>query len=145
MREQILEWAEHLPPPLAIFCIAMLPIFELRGAIPYAFTPLEGEAGVYSVCALHPDLLDRPVQRQFTLNRVSLNPTTVNVHIPRNVDQVVQITASAAKGTTANNLRLVYGDSEDRMRSGWTTARSRSSRCSRARVASPFASSSTAS
>ncbi len=45
MREQILEWAEHLPPPLAIFAIAMLPIFELRGAIPYAFTPLAGEYG----------------------------------------------------------------------------------------------------
>ncbi len=26
-----------LPPPLAVFCIAMLPIFELRGAIPAAY------------------------------------------------------------------------------------------------------------
>jgi len=26
-----------LPPPLAVFCIAMLPVFELRGAIPAAY------------------------------------------------------------------------------------------------------------
>ncbi|MBC8423969.1 small multi-drug export protein [bacterium] len=45
MRDNILEWAEQLPPPLAIFAIAMLPIFELRGAIPYAFTPLAGDYG----------------------------------------------------------------------------------------------------
>jgi len=45
MREHVLEWAEQLPPPLAIFAIAMLPIFELRGAIPYAFTPLAGDYG----------------------------------------------------------------------------------------------------
>ncbi|MBU0743342.1 small multi-drug export protein [bacterium] len=45
MREQILEWAEHLPPPLAIFAIATLPIFELRGAIPYAYTPLAASFG----------------------------------------------------------------------------------------------------
>ncbi len=45
MREAIQEWAGHLPPPLAIFLIAMLPVFELRGAIPYAFSPLAADWG----------------------------------------------------------------------------------------------------
>ncbi len=45
MREQILAWSEHLPPPVAIFLIAMLPVFELRGAIPYAYSPLAGDFG----------------------------------------------------------------------------------------------------
>ncbi len=45
MREHILEWFDQLPPPLAIFAIAMLPIFELRGAIPFAFSPLAGDYG----------------------------------------------------------------------------------------------------
>ncbi len=40
MRETILEWSGHLPPPLAVLLIATLPIFELRGAIPYAYSPL---------------------------------------------------------------------------------------------------------
>ncbi len=45
MREAIQEWAGHLPPPLAIFLIATLPVFELRGAIPFAFSPLAGDYG----------------------------------------------------------------------------------------------------
>ena len=37
MRESLLEIMRQLPPPLAVFCIAMLPVFELRGAIPAAY------------------------------------------------------------------------------------------------------------
>lgn len=37
MREQILERVSDLPPPLAVFLVAMLPIFELRGAIPVGY------------------------------------------------------------------------------------------------------------
>ncbi len=37
MREQLLETFQQLPPPLAVFLVAMLPIFELRGAIPLGY------------------------------------------------------------------------------------------------------------
>ena len=37
MREQLLENFHLLPPPLAVFLIAMLPVFELRGAIPAGY------------------------------------------------------------------------------------------------------------
>ncbi len=37
MREQLLAHLNTLPPPVAVFCIAMLPIFELRGAIPAGY------------------------------------------------------------------------------------------------------------
>ncbi len=37
MREHLMSVLGNLPPPLAVFCIAMLPIFELRGAIPAAY------------------------------------------------------------------------------------------------------------
>jgi uncharacterized membrane protein len=45
MREAILDWAHQLPPPLSVFLIATLPVFELRGAIPYAYSPLAGGWG----------------------------------------------------------------------------------------------------
>ena len=45
MREAVQDWAAQLPPPLAIALIATLPIFELRGAIPFAFSPLAGDWG----------------------------------------------------------------------------------------------------
>ncbi len=37
MREQILQYIEQLPAPLAVFLVAMLPVFELRGAIPAGY------------------------------------------------------------------------------------------------------------
>jgi uncharacterized membrane protein len=37
LREHLLEWFGQLPPPLAVFCVAMLPVFELRGAIPAGY------------------------------------------------------------------------------------------------------------
>ena len=43
MREDILQWIQQLPPPLAIFLVAMLPIFELRGAIPWGLARDNGE------------------------------------------------------------------------------------------------------
>lgn len=37
MREQLLEHIEQLPAPVAVFVVAMLPVFELRGAIPAGY------------------------------------------------------------------------------------------------------------
>ena len=37
VREHLLQWAEQLPPPLAVFVVAMLPVFELRGGIPVGY------------------------------------------------------------------------------------------------------------
>jgi uncharacterized membrane protein len=37
VREQILHWVEQLPPPVAVFVVAMLPVFELRGGIPVGY------------------------------------------------------------------------------------------------------------
>jgi len=45
MRESLLEHFETLPTPVAIVLIAMLPVFELRGAIPFAYSPLAGQWG----------------------------------------------------------------------------------------------------
>ena len=37
LREQLLEHFDILPAPVAVFLIAMLPVFELRGAIPAGY------------------------------------------------------------------------------------------------------------
>ncbi len=37
MRDTILAWVHGLPPPLAVFVVSTLPIFELRGGIPLGF------------------------------------------------------------------------------------------------------------
>ncbi len=37
LREHLLQYLEQLPAPVAVFVVAMLPVFELRGAIPLGY------------------------------------------------------------------------------------------------------------
>ncbi|MFZ2633559.1 MAG: fibronectin type III domain-containing protein, partial [Desulfosalsimonadaceae bacterium] len=78
------------------------------GNFTYQFTPQKGEAGQYSVCAVHPDLLDRPVQKQFVVSQVALQYSEFNVRIPWNYEYTVNVKATAGAGTTVNNLRVVF-------------------------------------
>ena len=81
---------------------------DSSGNFQYDFHPLAGEAGVYTVSALHPDLNERPVQAQFVIDRLSIKPKTLTVSIPRDYEQQLGITVTAGSGTTINNLRLIY-------------------------------------
>ncbi len=45
-----MEYFDQLPPPLAVFLVAMLPVFELRGAIPAGYAM--GMANPYQIYAL---------------------------------------------------------------------------------------------
>ncbi|MEW5801617.1 MAG: Ig-like domain-containing protein [bacterium] len=78
------------------------------GAFTFAFSPLAGESGRYQVRVTHPDLRDRPVQKQFVINRIAITPATINLNIPRNFTQNVSIQVNAGDGTSVDNLRLVY-------------------------------------
>jgi len=81
---------------------------DSTGNFNYTFVPLEGESGVYNVSVVHPDILDRPEQGTFSINKVKVNFREFNVNIPRAFDQTVSINATTAPGTTATNLRFVY-------------------------------------
>lgn len=59
MTDRIIQLLEALPPPLAVFLAAMLPILELRGAIPYARYLELGLAQAY-VLAVAGNLLPVP-------------------------------------------------------------------------------------
>ncbi|WP_275100485.1 Ig-like domain-containing protein, partial [Sedimenticola hydrogenitrophicus] len=80
-----------------------------NGGYQYSHTPLAGESGIFTVSALHPDMLSRPGQGQFTLQRVSVSPTLLNYTLPRNYQQTLSVVqATTGAGTRAGNLRLVY-------------------------------------
>ncbi|MBS0661392.1 MAG: putative Ig domain-containing protein, partial [Verrucomicrobia bacterium] len=78
------------------------------GAFAYVFRPLPGEAGIYSVYATHPELNGRQIQKTFSINRVTVDPQTVRLRVPRNYPYDINLTARAIGGTTATNLRLEY-------------------------------------
>lgn len=77
------------------------------GTFSYLFTPTQTDAGTYRVSAVHPEITDRPEQRAFTINRVTVGPNTFNLDVPRNYPYTISFNAKAGAGTQAANLRLV--------------------------------------
>ncbi|MFY0575469.1 hypothetical protein ACN28S_14875 [Cystobacter fuscus] len=78
------------------------------GTFTFDFLPQAGDAGLYTVSAVHPDVLDRPNQGQFVINQVTVTPTRFVANFPRNFQQPVVIKVATGEQTTATHLRLVY-------------------------------------
>jgi len=81
---------------------------DATGSFAFVFQPQATDAGVFVVSAVHPDLVERPNQGQFVINRVTLSPSQITLRSPRNFEQPVNITVAAGEGTAASNVRLVY-------------------------------------
>jgi len=81
---------------------------DAAGTFSYKFKPQIGESGLYKVCAIHPDLLDRPNQAQFVINGLQIAPAQVNLNISRNYEHTGNIEVTAGEGTNVNNLKLIY-------------------------------------
>ncbi|SCY35580.1 RHS repeat-associated core domain-containing protein [Desulfoluna spongiiphila] len=77
------------------------------GTFCYRFTPPAGESGIYSVCAVHPDLNDHPVQETFAVGKVWVGPNKITVNIPKNYEQKIRVNADVSEGTALANLKLV--------------------------------------
>lgn len=77
------------------------------GQFVYLFKPTLSDAGLYQVAAVHPDMTDRPEQKAFAINRVTVGPTPYKLDVPRNYAFTIPLVAKAGAGTAASNLRLV--------------------------------------
>lgn len=77
------------------------------GQFTYTFKPTIADSGLYKVSAVHPDITDRPEQKAFTINRVTVSPTPYKLDVPRNYAFSIPFAAQAGPGTSATNLRLV--------------------------------------
>ncbi len=92
---------------------------DQNGAFSYTFTPLATESGTYKVSAVHPDLTERPEQRQFVIQRIELSATsgsgsvdgsdyTVDLRIPFNYEQRIDVPVIAGASTQQHNVHLIY-------------------------------------
>ena len=79
---------------------------EDDGSFTHTFEPLENEAGIFYVNAVHPDLLDRPDQGSFIINKVQVTPSKIQVSIPRNYEQKISLKVVAENGTDLTNLSV---------------------------------------
>jgi hypothetical protein len=57
---------------------------DAGGQFQFVYTPQPGEAGVYAVSVIHPDLRTRPEQGHFTINSILVAPTRFVVRVPKN-------------------------------------------------------------
>jgi RHS repeat-associated protein len=98
---------------------------DQNGAFSYTFTPLATESGTYKVSVVHPDLTERPEQGQFVIQRIELGTTdnsatnngsssvdgsdyTVNLRMPFNDEQRIDVPVTAGANAEEHNVRLVY-------------------------------------
>jgi large repetitive protein len=82
-------------------------ITDVAGDFRYAFKPTITDSGLYKVSAVHPEITDRPEQKAFTINRVTVGPTPFKLDVPKNYPVNIPFVAKAGPGTSATNLRLV--------------------------------------
>ena len=79
------------------------------GSYHYSHTPLAGESGVFTVSAIHPDLVTRPGQGSFTLGRVVVNLARLNLNVPKNyTHEIDAIRLRTGAASSASNARLVF-------------------------------------
>ena len=90
------------------------------GGFTYTFSPTDGEFGDYRVCAVHPDLKDRPIQAHFSIlpigtgsgsmgsTWISYSPAIYQLTSVRNYEHEIAIAVTTGDVATATNLRFVY-------------------------------------
>ena len=82
---------------------------DSTGSYQYSHTPLAGESGVFTVSAIHPDLVTRPGQGSFTLGRVVVNLARLNLNVPKNyTHEIDAIRLRTGAASSATNARLVF-------------------------------------
>ncbi|WP_193222193.1 carboxypeptidase-like regulatory domain-containing protein [Alkalilimnicola sp. S0819] len=79
---------------------------DAAGDFEYAFTPLSGEAGVYTVSLVHPDVVDRPEHGRFVVSRVLMSPTSAGLNLAYDQPLSIPVKLTAGSGTQASKLRL---------------------------------------
>lgn len=85
---------------------------DTTGNFEYVFKPTITDAGLYKVSAVHPEITDRPEQKAFTINRITVGPTPFKIDLPKNYPFNIPLVARAGAGTSATNLRLVLNPAD---------------------------------
>ncbi|RDE22352.1 hypothetical protein DV711_07010 [Motiliproteus coralliicola] len=76
-----------------------------EGAYRYTFDP-QGNAGDYTVSAIHPDSITRPGQGSFQVQNAGVSPANIEIQVPRNYTQSVSVRVNTGYASALNNIRL---------------------------------------
>ncbi len=81
---------------------------DANGRWAMTFRPLNTEGGVYDVSAMHPDLVERTVQKQFEIRRVMVTPAAMHLTIPRNYTHDVNVAVTPNLDLSLAGAYLAY-------------------------------------
>ena len=85
-------------------------VYDVRsqadGSFSLVFTPVNGEAGLHQVWAIHPDRKDKSYQASFTIAAVSVSPGSWDLTLPYDIPYELPVEIRSASGTVLNHLRL---------------------------------------
>ncbi|MCW5321094.1 carboxypeptidase regulatory-like domain-containing protein [Verminephrobacter aporrectodeae subsp. tuberculatae] len=81
-------------------------VTDAAGNFVHTFKPTLTDAGLYKVSAIHPEITDRPEQKSFTIQRVTVGPTPYKLDVPKNYPFSIPLFAQAGAATSASGLRL---------------------------------------
>lgn len=110
-----LDRSSHVPSPNTLLKLILNQqgfersfsvITDALGGFTYTFKPTITDSGLYKVSAVHPEITDRPEQKAFTINRVTITPASFKLDLPKNYSYSIPFVAKAGPGTAATNLRL---------------------------------------
>lgn len=76
------------------------------GTFSFNWVPTLAESGEYQVSVIHPQRLDRPDHGHFVVEGVTVSPTQLEVSIPRNFTQDIDLKVTTGVGTTLQNVHL---------------------------------------
>ncbi len=68
---------------------------------------VDGIAGKYRVSAIHPEMTDRPNHGEFIVEGGSVSPADIDMKVPRNYGQKINLRVRAEQDTYLTNVRLV--------------------------------------
>nr|WP_320193973.1 RHS repeat-associated core domain-containing protein [uncultured Desulfobacter sp.] len=78
------------------------------GRFIHTYYPSDSEYGTYQVRAVHPAVNHGISQGEFSIQRVSMTPDSVNLHLIHNHPKTATVSVLGGFNTPANNLRLEY-------------------------------------
>ncbi|MCW5289243.1 hypothetical protein D5041_09265 [Verminephrobacter aporrectodeae subsp. tuberculatae] len=81
-------------------------VTDAAGNFVHTFKPTLTDAGLYKVSAIHPEITDRPEQKSFTIQRVTVGPSPYKLDVPKNYPFSIPLFVQAGAATSASGLRL---------------------------------------
>ena len=79
---------------------------EVDGGFTFRYEPLPADSGTYRASCIYPGMLARPEQGGFSISSLRISPKNIQLDMPRQYEQALNIQAVAGNGSRFDNLEM---------------------------------------